>query len=394
MRKKKLVISFLSLLLLSGCWDQRELSSITVVTGIAVDKGDNGNYRMTVEGLNAQELNAKTTSGYAPSIIFSLEGKTLSELSQKMNIGISKNLIYSHMKTLIFSEEAAREGMMSFLDYLERNREIRDDFNIVIARNNKASDVLRVTYQFQKSTALKLFTQLNSMVKNWGGDPDVRLNDVISAMVSPGRQPVMAAVTIQGNPKKGVSVDNMKKVTPDALAVLNSLAVFKKMKLVGFLSITDARNYLWIQDNIRRTSVSVPCGKNKFFALQIYNSKTRKTARIINGIPRFGVKVRAEAYLDGDQCVEKLTDVHTYAKYEKLAEAQITKEIASTIQKAQKKYQSDIFGFGEVLFRQHAQQFKKAKNEWNRRFADAYADIDVKVKIRRTGIRTRGPVEK
>ncbi|XJZ29040.1 Ger(x)C family spore germination protein [Bacillota bacterium Lsc_1132] len=392
--KKKIILCTLSLLLLTGCWDQRELSSITVVTGIAVDKGDDDQYIMTVEGLNAQELNVKTSSGYAPSIIFSLKGNTLSELSRKMNIGISRNLIYSHMKTLIFSEEAAQEGMLEFFDYLERNREIRDDFNIVIARNNKASDVLKVTYQFQKSTALKLFIQLNSMVKNWGGDPDVKLNNVISAMTSPGRQPVMAGVTILGNPEKGVSVDNMKKVTPDALAVLNSLAVFKKKKLVGFLSITDARNYLWIENNIKRTSVSVPCGENKFFALQIYNSKTRKTARMINGVPLLGVKVQAETYLDADQCMKNLTKVAAYAKYEKLAEKQIQKQIASTIRKAQRKYQSDIFGFGEVLFRQHSQQFKKVKGQWDERFAAASVNIDVKVKIRRTGIRTRGPIEK
>lgn len=391
---KRLILSFLCLTLLSGCWDQRELSAITVVTGIAVDKGKNAKYILTAEGLNAQELNGKTASGYAPSLIFSLEGNSLSELSQKMNIGMSRNLIYSHMRTLVLSEAVARDGSIEFLDYLERNREIRDDFNIVVARNSKASDVLKVTYQFQKSTALKLFTQLDSMVKNWGGDPDVRLNDLIAAMTSQGRQPVMAAVTIQGNVKKGINVDNMKKVTPDALVVINSLAVFKKKKLQGFLSLTDARNYLWTVDNIKRTSLTVPCGKNKYFALQVYNSKTRKTARMVNGRPRLGIKVRAEAYLDGEQCEGDLTKVKTYRNYESLAQQLIHKELTATIKKTQSKYKSDIFGFGEALFRQHPQQFKKITDQWNDRFTAALVDVDVKVKIRRTGIRTRAPIEK
>lgn len=387
------VFLFFFLLLLSGCWDQRELSSITVVTGMAVDKGENGKYVMTIEGLNAQELNGKTASGFAPSLVFSLEGNTLSELSQKMNVGMSRNVIYSHMRTLIVSEEIAREGMLEFLDYLERNREIRDDFNIVIARNSRAMDVLKVTYQFQKSTALKLYTQLDSMVKNWGGDPDVKLNDVIAAVTSKGRQPVMAAVSIKGIPGKGVSVENMKKVSPDALAVLNSLAIFKKKRLLGFLSITDARNYLWVENNIKRTAVSVPCGNKKFFALQFYNSKTRKTVKMVNGIPVIRVNVQAEAYLDGEQCLEDISKVKTYAKYENLAQKMIKKEIATTIQKAQKKYKTDIFGFGEVLYRQHPPQFKKISDHWNESFANAYVDVGVKVKIRRTGIRTKAPVE-
>ena len=132
---------FLCAFLLAGCWDQRELSTITVITGMAIDKGKNGKYRLSVEGINAQELNAKTSSGYAPSLVLSLEGNTVSELTQKMSIKGSRNLVYSHMRTLIISKELAKEGMLQFLDYLERNREIRDDFNILIARNGKAEDI-------------------------------------------------------------------------------------------------------------------------------------------------------------------------------------------------------------------------------------------------------------
>ena len=101
-------------MILSGCWDHRELSEITVVVGMAVDKNKDNQYRLTVEGINAKELNPKTASGFAPSIVFTLEGETLAELTRKMNIGISKHLIYSHMKVLVISEEVLKEGMIYF----------------------------------------------------------------------------------------------------------------------------------------------------------------------------------------------------------------------------------------------------------------------------------------
>ena len=44
----------------------------------------------------------------------------------------------------------------------------------------------------------------------------------------------MTALTIQGKPEKGGSVDNMKKDTPDAMVVVDSLAIFKEDKLLGF----------------------------------------------------------------------------------------------------------------------------------------------------------------
>ena len=36
-----LILIIVMCLLLSGCWDQRELSTLTIVTGMAVDKGEN-----------------------------------------------------------------------------------------------------------------------------------------------------------------------------------------------------------------------------------------------------------------------------------------------------------------------------------------------------------------
>ena len=78
-RNMILLISFA--LLLTGCWDQRELSTITIVTGMAIDKGENGKFKLTIEGINATELYSQTAEGNSPSVVFSLEGETIAELS-------------------------------------------------------------------------------------------------------------------------------------------------------------------------------------------------------------------------------------------------------------------------------------------------------------------------
>ena len=43
----------------------------------------------------------KQQTGNSPSVLFSLEGETIAELAYKMNIGFSKNVIYSHMRILV-----------------------------------------------------------------------------------------------------------------------------------------------------------------------------------------------------------------------------------------------------------------------------------------------------
>lgn len=377
------------MLILSGCWDHRELSDITVVVGMAVDKGDDDKYTLTVEGINAKELSDKTASGFAPSVIFKIEGDTLAELSQKMNVGISKNLIYSHMKILVIGEEVLKSGLLDFLDFLERNREIRDDFNIVTARNVKAADILTVTYLVQKSSSLKLHTQLHSFVDSWGGDPNIRLNDIIQAFTSAGKRGVMAALTIQGDPKKGNSVDNMKKGSPDATVVVDSLVILKNDKLLGFLPLEDARDFLWITNKLDKTVLTVECSKDKFLGVRIFNTKTKSKASLIKGRAVINLKVNGEAYLDSTQCKGDLTQINTFVKYGKLTEKEIQKNLEATIKKLQQEYKADIFGFGEILYRQDYKNFKRIEKNWDEYFEDAIVNVDVNVKLRRSGVKTK-----
>jgi spore germination protein KC len=386
---KCLIGFFLCAFVLMGCWDQQELADISLVTGIALDKGKKAKFDLTVEVINSKELTTKTQAGNAPSLAFTLEGNTVSELAQKMNVGVSKRLIYSHMRTLVIDEKVAREGILDFLDFLDRNREIRGDFNLLVSRGVKAADVLKITYPFQKASTLKLHTQLQTFVQNWGGDPNVRLDDVIKTWTSPGREPVLEAVKVKGIPEKGGSVDNMKKVAPDAIVVADSLALFKKDKLKGFLSLEDIRNFLMTQNKLVHTAVSVPCAKNKFVGIRIFGSNTNTKVRMMKNRAVVHLKVDDEAYIDGMQCKDDLEQISTYMKIERLTEKEIKHQLAATIQKVQKKYQADIFGFGEVLHHQDYPSYKRVKKNWNNYFKDALVNIDVNVRIKRTGIRTK-----
>ena len=201
------------ILLLTGCWDQRELATIALVTGMAIDKGEKERYKLTVEIVNTPELNGKTASGNSPTVVLSIEGNSIEELSQKMNIDGSKTMLYSHMRVLVVSKDIASEGLMPFLDTFERSRELREDFDIIMAKEGEAADILKVLYTTQKASSLKLMAQMETATKAWGSTPSVQINDVIRALTSPGRQPVMSVVRIEGEPKKGESVDNMQKAS-------------------------------------------------------------------------------------------------------------------------------------------------------------------------------------
>ncbi|WP_312098944.1 Ger(x)C family spore germination protein [Niallia sp.] len=377
------------LFLLTGCWDRKELSEIKVVAGMAIDKGENAKYKVTVEALNAAELNTQSASGNAPTLVEGIEGDSISEITHLFNEYYAQLLIFSHMKVLVISEEIASAGRLDFIDFLERNREIRDDFNIIIAKDGKAEDILKIAAHYRKASSLKISPQLDHLLEDWGGDPGMSIINFISELNLEGKEPVLAAVRLKGDVEKGMSTENIRKVTPDAIVEVDSLAIFKNSKLAGFLSLEDSRNYLWIRNDVKTTSLSIECEKGDFSAIRVAESQTEVTSKWKNNKPSIHVGIKAEGYIEGTQCYKSVEELGTIEKYEQLVNKTFSKKIADTITNVQRQYEADIFGFGEVMRRQDYHAFMKVKDKWDKEFAKADVKVDVDFVLRRSGIRSK-----
>ena len=88
--------------------------------------------------------------------------------------------------------------------------------------------------------------------------------------------------------------------------------------------------------------------------------------------------------------LSKPEDIH---KIEKMLSEEVKKEINMALNKAQKDYSSDIFGFGEYVHKYYPKYWKKAMDEWNDVFSRLPADIRVEAKIRHTGL-IKSPMKK
>ncbi|MFZ3588748.1 Ger(x)C family spore germination protein [Bacillus sp. DJP31] len=385
----KITSLLLFLFFLTGCWDRVELNDVSIVTGIAVDQGEKYKYKMTVEVLNATENSKMQAQGFAPSITYSQEGNSLSELARRMNVGMSRELNYSHTRVFIIDKKIAEEGVMGFIDFLERSGEFRNDFNILIFEGDQASQALKVAYPLQKVSSLKINKQMDSFYKEWGGNPNMKLTDFISAITSEGSEPTLATIHVVGDPDNG-SLENLQRIDPKAIVEITGLGVFKGDKLLGTMSINDTRSFLWLK-GLKETSLTVKCKEEdeKYIDVRITGSKADIQSEVENGIPQFKINLFAEARIDGTQCIPDLEKIKTYEKFEKGVEEQIEKEVSNTIQEVQESFESDIFGFGEILERQHYHEFKKMKKEWNHYFSIADIDVKATIFLRRSGIRNK-----
>jgi len=393
MNKKMLYLFLILTFLMTGCWDREELDDISIVTGIAVDPGDEKKYRMTVEAIISSEFGKQSAQGNTPVVSYSLEGNSLSELSNKMNKGLTRKLVYSHTRVLYISEEVAREGLFGFLDFLDRSGQFRNDFNIMITKGNPASEFTKITYPTQKSPSLKVNTQAETFTEEWGGDPNVKLYDFISSIISKGKSPVAASLKIKGNAEAGKTVENNKALEPEALVVMDGMAVFNNDKMIGTLSLEETRNFLWTQE-LMQTSLSIPCGEsdqaNEYFLdARITMSKSNLEASYKNGTPQIKLSINGESRLQGIHCPRDITKLDVFTDYEEKIEEYIKKEMISLITKVQEEYEVDIFGFGDALNRQNHKKFLEVQDQWDEEFAKAELDVYVDMHLMRSGIKNK-----
>lgn len=374
---------------LSGCWDRNELNEQSIVTGIAIDKGEKYKYKISIESTAATELNYRTVQGVAPAFIYTFEGDTMGELTHKFNIATSTRYIFSHTRVLVIGEEIAKEGILSFMDFFDRDREIRDDFNIVIAKGGDAVDLLRVTNDYQKVSSLKIFPQLDNIMKDWGGSPGMKLNDYIRSYASKGQVPVLSAMTIVGSKEKGGNIENIKKTIPDAVGKVDSLAIFKGGKLQGYLTLEETRLLLWVQNKIEQTSITVPFEEegDNYFGVRVLRSETKVKAREVKGTPQFDIYIDAESVLEGSDEKVELKKVQAFNKFEKAANSYLEKEFSTLFKKMQTDYKADIFGLGEKFRDQDYKHFKKYQDDWTVGFEKAKINMNVNIDIKRSGFR-------
>ncbi|MDR7236368.1 Ger(x)C family spore germination protein [Neobacillus drentensis] len=379
-----LLIIIVFIPLLSGCWNRRELNELAIVGGMAIDKTGN-NYLITAQVIDPGEVSTNASGGgRAPVTTYSEKGKHIFEAIRRMTTTTPRKLYFSHLQMLIISEDVAKDGMNNTLDFLTRDPEFRKDFYIVVARDLKASQILKNLTSIEKIPAHKMHSSLETSEKAWAPTVAIQMDELISALTSDGNNPVLTGISIKGNVTEGQLLDNVERIEPHARLIYKNIAVFKKDKLIGWLNEKESKGYNYIKNNIVNTVGPIPCEKKGSLVVEINRSKTKVKGKVINGQPRIDIYVSSEGNIAEVSCQIDLMDPAAIKKIEKKTDKIGVDILTTSIAKA-KKLEVDIYGFGEVIHRADPKAWKSLKKNWDQEFIQMPITIHSNFKIRRTG---------
>ncbi|WP_216830965.1 Ger(x)C family spore germination protein [Alkalihalobacterium elongatum] len=392
MRKKDVVtVLFTVSFLLTGCWNAQELTDLSLISAVGIDKTDQGEFNVSFQIINAGEVATGQEGGQrnaVTTIVYSSPGQTVFEAIRRTTKKVPRKIYFPHTSLIVISEQFAKEeGIDKLIDWFERDHEFRTNIQVVIARNITAEEILMIQSPVERIAAKKITNEIETSERVWGENIVTEIDDVIQALVSKGKEITMSGVTLVGDIKLGGTMDNLQESYPPASLELNGLALFKDGRLIRWLEGREARGTSWVLDRIQSTIVNLDCnGKTDAIAIEVIRSQTNVQANIVEGKPEFKVIIDEEGNIAEADCSIDISSFEVINQLEQQLSARIKDEALSVIQVAQQE-KADILGFGNVVERQFPHDWDKYENEWSKIFSTVEVDVEVNAFIRRSGMR-------
>ncbi|MEW9700533.1 Ger(x)C family spore germination protein [Paenibacillus sp. SI8] len=389
-----MVLLLSCVMLMTGCWNRRELSDLSIVTAIGIDKAAEENeYRFSFQIINPREIASGPSGGgggrNSPVSIVSGTGATLFEAIRKTSQIVPRQMFFAHIQLVVIGESLAKEGIADLFDLFERAHEARMTSDVMIARGTSAESVISMLTIFEKIPANAAVGKLKFTSAIWSENIKVGIDDVIRALTGEGVEPVISGIRINGDPQKGTETSNLSSTQPKAMIQISGIALFREGKLAAWLDGDNARGFMWAKNKMKSTVVKLDCKNKKGgLGIEVTGSKTKIDTEIRDGEPTMHVRIREEGNINEVKCATDYGKTEEVAKSERAWSEETKREVLASV-KAAKQARSDVFGFGTVISRKAPNDWKRLKKSWADTFADLQVEVEVESFIRRPGMRLK-----
>ncbi len=379
---------------LSGCWSRVEVNDLAFVTATGVDKMEDGKIRVTLQIAIPRMLGAPGQGGFGGEKdigtkavwVVSEKGITIMDAYRKLQEKLPREIFLSHSRIIIIGEKMAQAGVSPILDFFTRYREARMR-SYVLFTKGEALKNLKFIPKFEKIPA-EVMREEEERDMGLG----VNLKDFTHMLVAEGVEPIASEIElVPSNVIRGEESPNQKSQSKvETNESIEGAAIFKKDKLIGWMNDRETRGILWLRNKIKTGVITINIPKEKGHgkvSVQIFKSETEIIPILKQGELSLRAKVRVNADLYENSSKMDLSNPREVLFLEKKLGEAIEDRIQVTLDKAQNKFKSDIFGFGTAVQRKYPKEWEnKFKARWDQEFPKLPAKINVDVTVDRTGL--------
>lgn len=389
------VAALASMLAVAGCWNSRELDKLAIVTAMAIDRADSGEYELAFQVVMPSSVSTHAGDGSdMPFTVYGIRAPTLFEGIRKASKQVPRQLFFSHVQVVVLGERLAKAGIMEVFDFFERSHEVRLTSMMLVARGENPDKLISVLVPLEKLQSSALLGESTLSAKIWGETMAVEIDDVIRKLINAGAEPTIGGLSLVGNDKTAMQRKSMEQSRPAYHLEVSGIAMFREGKLAGWLEGESARGLMFGLGRVKSSVMNLPCGDMPDgVALEIIKSKTNKEVAMRNGRLRVDIIVDAEGNVGEVKCDVALEKLGVLRDLEGHWEAEVRSDILKAVRQSQ-AIEADVFGFGMQFQRMHPKLWKRVEKDWGKIFAEAEVEVTFHGIIRRTGMRGKSLMEK
>ncbi len=394
---KKILYLFTISLFISGCWNYRELNDISLASAIAISK-DNDNFIITVQIMSTKKESSDGSStgstSKMPITTLTSKGKTFHEALKKLTELTPKQIYIGHTNLFILDESIGIEGVNDFIDFLVRSPESRKQFNVMMSKKNDADDILTILTPIEEQPAQDIMDSTENIINNYGTSYIVTFDELLARQIANGIEMIIPTIIINGNIEEGRTEENTMSSIPKVLLKIGGVGVFKKDKLVGYLNEKETLAYNLITGNLKKSELSFKCDNENYASMGILNNKSKINVKIKNNKPFVTIEINGDAVQSELNCDINMESVEERKKMEIGINNEIKKIVKETVEKAKKELNSDVFGFGQYLYRFNYKYWKEHKSQWDNLFKNIEYEVKVNYRLTKKGSALKSVKEK
>jgi spore germination protein KC len=399
-------------LLLTGCWDSRELEESNYLIAIGLDKGKTAPLAVTFvlarpdksatggaskgDGGEGGDGGDSGKGDSQTKGMISVEAPSLTGAAFFLSTVMSRPTTLSQAKMILLSEELAREVGMIVLDEAARNQAIRRSTMLVVTKGRAAEFLRAIAPGPGQLTDFAAIQSSQEAARAASIPRRARVNDFLIHTSTAYQEPVTYyAFVTRGR--------ESKETAPEALAFSGSAnysrnggpaidfagsAAFRGTKMVGVLSTLDTRALLMVHDEFKQVDLELPdpSGAGVSVGLRITRGRNPEIrADLKSGKPRLFIKLRLEGEVLTMPTTVNYTLPSDRRKLESAVETLIQSQVTTFFKKTQ-GWGSDVGGLGRLVARQFPTVNAWQQYNWLSKYKDAEINVAVEMKLRRFGL--------
>ena len=367
-----IIITFIITITLTGCGGYEELNNLSIVTAVAFDKTDDV-YELSFLIANSPKAQTSAKEGEAKTTVYTGKGKTIAEASKDIEQIVPKQIYLGHINVVVISEDIAEDGFLKIADWLLRNPQTRKKFYLLQAKDVSAKNILKIVSPLESFPSQSIATLIESNSETKSIATSITYSNFIAQILEKGNDPVLPSITIKGDVEEGSNEKNLETTEPESYLVLGPLAIYKGDKLEGFSNEKESWAINVLKNEAKEVNYNV---KYQNQDISIETSSLKSDIKIIdeNNI-EITISGVGDIYNINNQI-----DIQNYKeinKIEKTWSKSLKKDLSKVVKKVQSKYKADIFGFGNLIYKNDPKTWEKLEKEWNSKY---FPNLNVKIK--------------